>query len=278
MNTLKTLTTGLIAMFVLSGLACAAENTNAAQEPAQALANEESKPANAVKESAQAPSEAEAKPDDAKNSGGPLVDAVKAEIKNKSKTSGTLDIYDNNTKKVRTLDVIGLKETAKDTVTGEFRDTKTGDVVTVEVKVADNKVGDFNITKAEPPKPVQQAKKDYTDQEIQDFMKEYITTQAAGTGVFLLFDEKIKKMRNLEFVKLQEKVRRYGIIAITTAEFKEKDTGDTILADVNVENKKEGLEVTAVRIKNIVKAGGAASAAASSAPVSATTAAAAPAK
>jgi hypothetical protein len=248
MNTMKTFMTGCIGLFLFCGIAAAAENTNAVSEPAQALANQEAKPADSAKE--------EAKPADAKEAGGPLVDAVKAEIKNKSKTSGTLDIFDNKTQKVRTLDVIGLKETAKDTVTGDFRDTKTGDVVTVEVKVADNKVGDFNITKAEPPKPVQTAKKDYTDQELQDFMKEYISTQAAGTGTFQLFDEKTQKMRKMEFIKLQEKVRRYGIIGISTAEFKEKDTGDTILADMNVENKKEGLEVTAVRIKSIIKAGG----------------------
>jgi hypothetical protein len=230
MKAIRTLIIGIVVLVCCTGLSQAAD---------------EAKPA------APAASGAEAQ-----NAGGPLADAVKAEIKNKSKTSGTLDVFDNKTQKVRTLDLIGLKETGKDTVTGDFRDTKTGDVVTAEVKVTNGKVGDFNIVKAEPPKPVQQAKKDYTDKELQDFMKEYIDTQAAGTGVFQLFDEKTKKMRQLQFVKLQEKVRRYGIIGISTAEFKEKDTGNTVLADINVENKKEGLEVTAVRIKNEVKNGG----------------------
>jgi hypothetical protein len=263
MNAIRTFIIGLIVLFAYTGTSIAAEEAKAAADQAKAPADQAQAPADQAK----APAEAKAPADQAqapaasgnaddKNAGGPLVDAVKAEIKNKSKATGTLDVFDNKTQKVRTLDVIGLKETAKDTVTGDFRDTKTGDVVTVEVKVADGKVGDFNILKAEPPKAAQQAKKDYTDKELQDFMKDYIDTQAAGTGVFQLFDEKTKKMRQLQFVKLQEKVRRYGIIGISTAEFKEKDTGNTILADINVENKKEGLEVTAVRIKNEVKNGG----------------------
>jgi hypothetical protein len=200
------------------------------------------------------------------------VNAVKAEVTERSKATGTMDVYDGKIQKVRTLDLMDLKD-AGDKVTGQFRDTKSGDVVTAEVKVTDGKVGDFEITGAEAPQAAKAAKKDYTDKEIQDFMKEYIDTQSAGTGVFLLFEEKTKKMRNLELIKLQEKVRRYGIIAITTAEFKEKDTGDTILADVNVENKKEGLEVTAVRIKSVVKSGASMPSAATTAPQTAPAAA-----
>jgi hypothetical protein len=281
MNATRLLMIGLIALSACAGRALADETANTAGDPAKALANEEMK-TDAGKQAGEALANEEAKPSDStakdsaatpaaqetkteapsKDSGGPLVDAVKAEIKNKSKTSGTLDIYDDKTQKVRTLDTIGLKQSGNDTVTGDFRDTKSGDVVTVEVKVTDNKVGDFKITNAQPPKPVKEAKKDYTDQELQDFMKDYISTQAAGTGTFQLYDEKSKKMRNLQFVKLQEKVRRYGIIGISTAEFKEKDTGNTVLADVNVENGKEGLNVTAVRIKNEVNGMGSGSAAA----------------
>jgi hypothetical protein len=216
------------------------------KQAAQALANEEMKPADSKSETAPA-SKADAST--------PNVEAVKSEIQNRKMTSGTLDIYDSKTDKVRTLDLMDLKEEG-DKVTGHFRDTKTGDVVSVQVKVTDGKVGDFEITGSEPAQALQEVKKDYSDQELKDFMKDYITTQSAGTGVFQLFDEKTQKMRQLEFVKLQDKVRRYGIIGITTAEFKEKDTGNTILTDVNVENGKEGLNVTAVRIKNVIKAGG----------------------
>ncbi len=245
--TTKTILAGLVALFVFSAYSAAADAKKAAKEAVPAPAQEEAKPAE------------QAKPADA---GGPAVDAVKAEIKERSKTSGSLDIFDSKTEKVRTLDMMSLSDAGSGKVTGEFRDTKTGDVVTVETMVTDGKVGDFTIVKAEPPKPVQQAKKDYTDQEIQDFMKEYIDTQSAGTGVYLLFDEKKKDMRKLEFVKLQEKVRRFGIIGISTAEFKEKDTGNTLLVDLNVENKKNGLEMTGVRIKSEVKGQGSATAAA----------------
>jgi len=253
MNTVKTLMVGLVALFVFvfAGHAMAEETTNTAKDPA--AANTEAMPADEAAAPAVMPKD---------TPGTPAVEAVKAQIKEQSKASGTLDLFDDKLQKVRTLDMMDLKQDG-DKVTGHFRDTKSGDVVSVEVPFKDNKAGDFVITGAEAPQPVKTAKKDYTDQEVQDFMKDYLTTQAQGTGSFDLFDEKNQKMRHLEFVKLQEKVRRYGIIAISTAEFKDKDTGDTILADVNTENK-DGLNVTAVRIKNVIKGQAASDAAAPS--------------
>ena len=234
-------------------------NADDVQMEATAVANEMM----AVSNAEVMPAAMEEKPASVGTPNGPVLDAVKAEIKNRSKTSGTLDIYDAKIDKVRTLDLMNLKETvAQDgdnqTATGDFRDTKSGDVVTIEIKITGMEgayqVGDFNITGAQAPQAVKAEKKDYTDEEIQNFMKEYITTQSQGTGTFDLYDEKLQKMRNLEFGKLQEKLRRYGIIAIATAEFKDKTSGDGVLADINVENQNTGLSVTAVRIKNVTKA------------------------
>ncbi|GEM_PF-2133560 len=193
---------------------------------------------------------------------GKILEAVKAVIKGRSKSTGSMDIYDSKIEKVRNLDLMNLQPTvAKDgddqVVTGDFRDTKSGDVVTLEIKVGGvegaYEIKDTAITNAQAPQAVKEEKKDYTDEEIQNFMKDYITIQAQTTGTFDLFDEKLGKMRNLEFVKLDEKVRRYGVIGISTAEFKDKNSGDTVLVDVNTENKN-GLSVTAMRIKSTAKA------------------------
>lgn len=190
------------------------------------------------------------------------LEAVKAAIKDRSKATGSLDVYDGKTEKVRNLDLMSLQPTIgtdgdHQVVTGDFRDTKSGDVVTVEIKGTEAggafEIKDTVVTAAKAPEAVQDEKKDFTDAEIQAFMNEYISIQAQTTGTFDLYDEKLAKMRNLELVKLDEKVRRYGIIAISTAEFKDKNSGDKVMVDVNTENKG-GLSVSAMRIKGISKA------------------------
>ena len=190
-----------------------------------------------------------------------ILDAVKAAIKDRSKTTGSLDIYDGKAEKVRNLDLMDLQPTiGKDgddqVVIGDFRDMKSGDVVTVEIKVAETNgaydIKDTVITGAKAPEAAKEEKKDFTDAEIQSFMNEYVSTQAQTTGTFDLYDEKLAKMRNLELVKIDDKVRHYGIIGISTAEFKDKNSGDTVMVDVTTENKG-GLSVTAMRIKGIAK-------------------------
>lgn len=189
-----------------------------------------------------------------------LLEAVKADIKERSKTTGRLDLYDGSINKVRTLDLIGYKpETTQDgdatVVRGDFRDTSTGDVVSLDIKVlAENGtygIKDMVIASVKAPE-VKEAKAEFSDEEIKAFIKEYIDTQSQATGTFDLYDEKAKKMRNLQFVSLDEKLRRYGIIGIATAEFTDKTTGDVLKVDVNTENKN-GLSVTAMRIKGVSK-------------------------
>lgn len=189
-----------------------------------------------------------------------LLEAVKADIKERSKTTGRLDLYDGSINKVRTLDLIDYKpETTQDgdttVVRGDFRDTSTGDVVSLDIKVVTENgaygIKDMVIASVKAPE-LKEAKSEYTDDEVKAFMQEYIDTQSQATGTFDLYDEKAKKMRNLQFVSLDEKLRRYGIIAIATAEFTDKSTGDVIKVDVNTENKN-GLSVTAMRLKSVSK-------------------------
>lgn len=189
-----------------------------------------------------------------------LLEAVKADIKQRSKTTGRLDLYDGSINKVRTLDLIDYKpETTQDgdttVVRGDFRDTSSGDVVSLDIKVVTENgnygIQDMVIASVKAPE-IKEAKSEYTEDEIKAFMQEYIDTQSQATGTFDLYDEKAKKMRNLQFVSLDEKLRRYGIIAIATAEFTDKNTGDVVKVDVNTENKN-GLSVTAMRLKSVSK-------------------------
>lgn len=204
------------------------------------------------------------KTETASQAGGPtdtaLLEAVKADIKERSKTTGRLDLYDGSINKVRTLDLIEYKtETTSDgettLVRGDFRDTASGDVVSLDIHVLSDKgkygIKDMVIASVAKPE-VKEAKSEYTDEEIKGFIQEYIETQSQATGTFDLYDEKAKKMRNLQFVSLDEKLRRYGIIGIATAEFTDKNSGDVVKVDVNTDNKN-GLSVTAMRLKSVSK-------------------------
>lgn len=190
-----------------------------------------------------------------------IVDAVQAELTERRKASGKLDIFDANANKVRTLDLIEFKAGTKqdgdnEVVQADFRDTSSGDIVTMDIKVQKEDIGyavkEMTITNVAEP-TAKEVKKDYTDEEVIAFMKDYIDVQSQGTGTFDLYDEKTQKMRNLQLVTLDPKVRRYGIITISTATFTDKNTNDTVMVDVNAENKN-GLGITAMRIKGVKKA------------------------
>ena len=231
--------------------------SNEAQSP-EAVKDEETMPAMDNSQEAEAPALAK---EEVKNMPEQAVmDAVKADIAQRRKASGKLDIFDAKIDKVRTLDFMEFKSGTKQDgdmqlVEADFRDTTSGDVVTMDIKVTkDNDayvVKEMAIASVTAP-AVKEVKKEYTEEEVRSFMQEYIDTQSQATGTFDLYDEKTQKMRNLQFVKLGEKLRRYGIIAISTAEFKDKNTGDTVMVDVNTESK-EGLSVTAMRLKSVSK-------------------------
>ena len=231
---------------------------NDAAESANTVVSNEAEPVVNATNEAVAPVETDKKVETKEVLDPAIVDVIKANIKERSKASGKLDLYDGKTNKVRTLDLIELKAgLTKDgdlnVVKGDFRDTTTGDVVSLDIKLtADNSsVKDMVIASVAAP-TAKEVKKNYTDEETNKFMQEYIDTQSQATGTFDLYDEKTQKMRNLQFVKLDEKLRRYGIIAIATAEFKDKNTGDKVMVDVNTENK-DGLSVTAMRLKGVSK-------------------------
>lgn len=189
-----------------------------------------------------------------------IVDAIKSDISERRKSSGKLDIFDAETNKVRTLDLIEFKSGVKqdednEVVQADFRDTSSGDIVTMDIRIKKEDAGytvkEMVIAKVAGPQK-QEVKAEYSDEEVLAFMKDYIDVQSQATGTFDLYDEKTQKMRNLQFGNLDQKIRRYGIIAIATAEFTDINTGDTVTVDVNAENKN-GLAITAMRLKSVKK-------------------------
>ena len=198
-----------------------------------------------------------------------VIDAFKKELKEKTKLTGSLDLYDSKINKVRNLKMIQIKDDVQKDgagyiVPGEYRDMKSAEIVTVEASL-EEKNGelvsrDFNITgittevKNNVVKPNIDAKKEYSDKDIQDVMQDYFKQQTQFSDHLQLFDEAKNKMRNLDLIKLSEQVRRLGILYISTADFKDSDAGDTLAIDVTVQNKDGILDVQSLRIRSVKKA------------------------
>lgn len=201
------------------------------------------------------------KPDQVKNK---VLDAVKRDLKKKTRSSGTLDIYDQQKDAVRNLrahktrdDVI--EQEGKYLTTADYRDIKTGDIVQVEIEVVPE--GDDYAVKDIRMKGVQALKqeetseaKEYSDDEIQAFMREYIKKQTEFTdGFIMIFDKDNDKMRKLKLAEIKKEVRRMGIFYSSRAQFLDSETGEIISIDISVENVKGKLNLQALRIRDIRK-------------------------
>jgi hypothetical protein len=193
-----------------------------------------------------------------------ILKVIREDIKNRSIKSGTLDVYDETINKVRNLRTMKFPETVTDkdgmsTATIEYRDIKSGDLVTMEAIVDGKKtplaVKELKIQQVKKLKEEKAGaeKKEFSDADIQAFMKDYLDQQVKFTGSLMLFDEERNKMRTLKLVKLDTVVKRLGIFFISRAEFKDEENGDTLDVDVSVENKEGELAVQALRIRDVCK-------------------------
>lgn len=190
--------------------------------------------------------------------------AIDQELEKRKIQSGTLDIYDGDVDAVRNLrmfknyDAVNEKD-GKYLALIDCRDTNTGDIVKVEVEVV-SQVGNFVVEQfriAEVAKLNSgsvEEKKEYSDEEIQTFMKEYIKKQTEfNDGKLMLFDKDVEKMRNLELIELKPEVRRMGIFTSSSSQFKDADSGEILDIDIAVEIKKGKLNLQALRIRDVRK-------------------------
>ncbi|MCK5178333.1 MAG: hypothetical protein KAR32_02300 [Candidatus Omnitrophica bacterium] len=192
------------------------------------------------------------------NSG--LLEVAKDKLKEKTVQSGTLDIYDEGLNRVRNLRLMKVSDVVEKDgaylITADYRDIGSGDIVGVEADMVS--ASDDFIVKDARIKSVQAIDEgeaeEYTDDEIQAFMTEYIEKQGKFTGgKVMLFDKDNEKMRHLELTELKAEVRRMGIFYSSSSKFVDVDTNDIVDIDISVENKKGKLKVQALRIRNVRK-------------------------
>lgn len=191
---------------------------------------------------------------------------VQSYFKEKSRFTGNLDLYDAKIDKVRNLKLLQLDEKSLDAssdatkLTGEFRDVSSGDILDLEfVLKADggemmvDEVIIGKVKEAAEKKNAAKADKKYTKEDAQKAMQAYVDKMSKFTGTYGLFDEKREKMRQLKMLRMDEKVRNFGILFISTIDFKDVDTNETIVTDMTVENKGGRLKVKSVKIKKVIK-------------------------
>jgi len=194
-----------------------------------------------------------------------IVSVVKADLKERTKMSGTLDLYDADKNRVRNLRIqpvpeqISMKNNEY-TALLTFRDVTSGEMVEVNSLVvkdgAEWSVKELMMigVKEKAKEDESAAKKEYSDEEIQKEMKNYLDSQVKFSDHLMLFDEERSKMRNLDLVELKPEVRRLGILNISRANFKDADSKEMLGIDVTVENRKGQLKVQSLRIRDVKRA------------------------
>ena len=195
---------------------------------------------------------------------GKILSTIEEALKQKTIQSGTLDLYDENFDKVRNLRVLEKSDEIKEQDAGymvayQYRDINEGDIVYVEFHVkADG--GDFSVQKIHLGKITKlnsgadDEQKEYSDEEIQAFMKDYIEKKTQFTdGKIMLYDEENEKMRNLALKEISPEVRRMGIFYSSGSQFVDADSGEILKIDISTENRDGKLSVQALRIRDVFK-------------------------
>lgn len=195
------------------------------------------------------------------------VDAsVRAYLLEKTKFSGSLDVYDGSIDKVRNLKMINLRrdslqgDGSQYEIGGDFRDLNSGDVMDVLITVVDD-AGDIEVEEI-TIKSVKYKKKEkdpallnkkFTDKEVKDYLKDHIAKRSKFGGTYGVFDKDNEVYRQLNLTKLGDDVRNFGVLYINTVEFTDDKTSEKVSVDITLQNKEGALEVKTVRIKKIRK-------------------------
>ena len=189
-----------------------------------------------------------------------VLKAAQDSLREKIKMSGTLDIYDDKIKMVRNLQTIEIHKDIAATAEGkvitvDYRDIKNGDVVVIEVAVSE-KDGALKVTepKIKEVKPLKtDFVKQFSEDDIQQYMEAQLGAQAKFSGYINLFDPDKNVMRKLKLISLDKEVRKLGVLNISRAQFKDIDTNEVLGVDVTVENRNAQLNLQALRIRQVVK-------------------------
>ncbi|MBP9854341.1 MAG: hypothetical protein KBD53_05700 [Candidatus Omnitrophica bacterium] len=193
--------------------------------------------------------------------------AVDLFLKEKKKNSGSLDLFDESINKVRNLNYITLHmDTLADKggrydLQGDLRDLGSGDIVDVKIEIS--KSGNDALTvreikiigvkqkAAEKASPAIDQK--FTNLEVVAAIAAYIEKMSKFGGTFGLVDPKTEKYRQLKLIKIDEKIRNFGILYISTVEFEDVDSKEKIFVDMTFYNKDGKLDMKSVRIIKVMK-------------------------
>jgi len=193
-------------------------------------------------------------------------EAVDEYLAEKTKISGSLDLFDGSITKVRNLKFVALVmetltgEDPNYEVNGDFRDLSTGDIIDLKISLSEEKrtlsvkdVTIFGLKKKADQKDPEAANKKFTDEEAVTAMKNYIEKMSKFGGTFGLFDQTNEKYRQLKLLKIDEKIRNFGILYISTVDFEDTDTKEKVIVDMTVFNNEGILDIKSIRIKKIIK-------------------------
>ena len=189
-----------------------------------------------------------------------LVAIYQSYVTEKTKYTGTLDLYDSGSDSVRNLRAMDTtyevkKEDPNVILKSSFRDIRTGDIVTLDTyfKEIDGgwQVAEQKIAAVQPlseGQNTQTGEKEYTDQEVQQVMADYLKKRSQFTGTYDIFDKDKEALRKLETGQFQPEVRRFGTLFISTVDCIDQDTKEKVQLDVQIGVENGVLSVTTIRI------------------------------
>lgn len=90
-----------------------------------------------------------------------------------------------------------------------------------------------------------------TSEDIRKTIKKYVEDESKDTGAFEIYDAETKQTRRLEFIKVHERVGKTGNYHYSCADFKDKNSGQMLDLDLDVESKNGKLNVVDVRIHKV---------------------------
>ena len=89
-----------------------------------------------------------------------------------------------------------------------------------------------------------------SDEDIRNAMQNHVMSNLVD-GSFQVLDPQTNKIRNLELVRVHERVGKTGNYYYSCADFKDKDSGESLDLDLDVEDKDGVLKVVDVRIHKV---------------------------
>lgn len=87
-----------------------------------------------------------------------------------------------------------------------------------------------------------------TPDQLRGTISDYVKNQERNQGAFLIVDERGGEPRQLEFVRVHERVGKTGDYYYSCTDMKDVKTGDVLDLDFDIEDRNGNLDVVAVRI------------------------------